>query len=794
MKITYNWLKEYIDFELSPQELARKLTNAGFEVEELIATVQDFSGVVVGYVEQVEKHPNADRLSVCQVSDGTESFQVICGASNVAEGQTVPFAKVGALLPKNFKIKKAKIRGVESYGMICSKEELGLEKTSDGIWALEKDWPRGADFHQLLAKEQDYIFDFFITPNRPDCLSLVGFAREVAAITGKPYRYPDVRVKEVETETIDSLISVKIQDKEGCPRYAARVIKNVKIGPSPQWMQQRLEAVGMRPINNIVDITNYVLMELGQPLHAFDLDRLNGAQIIVRSSGPGERFITLDEKERTLPENTVMICDKEKAVAIGGIMGGLNSEVTPSTVNILLESAYFTPTRIGPSAKRLGLISEASQRFERGTDPNGVLRAIDRAASLMSEYAGGSVVKGIADVYPNAITEHTIPLEPDKINRLLGTAFSEEQIKERLRALELKIENNQVNVPTFRVDLKIGVDLAEEVARLENYSNLPAKKATVIEYEQPLSENDKKISFFRRNLLELGLQEAFTSGMLNEKESAPFSRSEPLKILNPISDDMTVMRPSLLPGLLKAVRYNINRNNSDIRMFEIGRVFHGTGTAELPEQPYRLAFIISGRRHLDTWGGDEVRVDFYDIKGYLENLISKIFLDNTQFILYDKASYFSEKETLALQHANGEILGLCGRIAERVCSVFDIENAVYAVELELDKLWSVIKRERAYVPVPRFPYSEKDMALVCDENLQAGDIIDFVKETSGSLLREVYVFDVYRGENLAASKKSLAIKMRFQSTERTLSDEEVDKQFFKIIERVSKKFKASLRK
>jgi len=794
MKITYKWLKEYIDFEESPQELAEKLTNAGFEVEELIPTVQDFSGVLVGYVEKVDKHPNADRLSVCRVTDGSESYQVICGAPNVAEGQTVPFAKVGALLPNDFKIKKAKIRGVESFGMICSKEELGLEKSSAGIWAFDEKLRPGTDVHELLSAKQDYIFDFFITPNRPDCLSLTGFARETSAITGKPFHLPEVTLKESGSERADSHISVFIHDTEGCPRYAARVIKGIKIGPSPQWMQERLEAVGMRPINNIVDITNYVLMETGHPLHAFDLQKIKGAEIHVRSSHAHEKFVTLDEKERLLPENTVLICDNERPVAIGGIMGGLNSEVSETTVDILLESAYFLPTRISRSAKKLGLISEASQRFERGADPNGVIRAIDRAAALMAEFASGTVAKGIVDVYPQKIEKQVIPLETEKINKLLGTDFSESLIKEKLRSLELEIEDDRVIVPTFRVDLKIGVDLAEEVARLVNYSNLPANKATLIQYERPQPETEKRLSAFRSVLLELGLQEAFTSGMLSKNEVEPFIEAPPVQILNPISDDMTVMRPSLLPGLLKAVRYNINRNISDIRLFEIGRVFRESRGNDLPEQPYQLAFIISGRRYSGEWNSPDADVDFYDVKGYLENFISKIFLDKSHFILYDKASYFATDETIALLSESDNLLGLCGRVSTNVCSVFGIENPVYAVEIELDELSGFISYGRTYKEVPRYPYSEKDMALVCDEQTLSGDIVDFIQKRGGKLLQEAYVFDIYRGKNLEPGKKSLAIKMRFQSAERTLSDREVDKLFFKIIDEVTRKFNASLRK
>ncbi|MEJ2544345.1 MAG: phenylalanine--tRNA ligase subunit beta, partial [Calditrichaceae bacterium] len=412
MKVSYNWLKSYVKFDESPDQLAVKLTEAGFEVEEYYPVIKEFNKVVVGVVESVDKHPSADKLSLCKVSDGKESFQVICGAPNVSVGQTVPFAKIGAVLPGNFKIKKAKIRGIESFGMICSKEELGLEKTSEGIWAVDAKLEAGTDFNEFLKSKKDFVFDLAITPNRPDCLSMIGIAREIAAFTNNKLKHPEISFNEDTSLDVNKLIKINIDDKIGCPRYACRVIKDVKIVPSPEWMQTKLESVGIRPINNIVDITNYVLIEYGHPLHAFDLSQVNGSEINVRKSHKGERFTTLDDKERELPENTVMICDKNKTVAIGGIMGGQNSEVTDATVDVLLEGAYFDPRHIAKSSRGLGLSTEASQRFERGADPNGVIRAIDRAAGLMAKLASGHIAKGISDEYPEKIEPTKVPFRP----------------------------------------------------------------------------------------------------------------------------------------------------------------------------------------------------------------------------------------------------------------------------------------------------------------------------------------------------------------------------------------------
>ncbi len=792
MKATYHWLKKYVEFSDSATQIADKLTNVGFEVEEIAPLVKPFSGVVVGKVETVEKHPNADKLSLCLVNNGKETLQVICGAPNVTAGQIVPFATVGAELPNGFKIKKAKIRGIESFGMICSKEELGFEEKSAGIWELENDLPLGTDFYTHLSKDQDYVYDFFITPNRPDCLSMVGISREIAAFSGNPLQYPPEQVNEDNSQKIEDLISIEIEDQHGCPRYAGRVIRGIRIGPSPAWMQHKLEAVGMRPINNIVDITNFVLMELGHPLHAFDLDEISGNKIIVRKSKKDEKFITLDDKERILPEDTVMICDAEKPVAIGGIMGGLNSEVKESTVDILLESAYFNPQRISVASKKLALKSEASHRFERGTDPNGVIRALNRAASLMSDIAGGTVVEGILDIYPKAITPEHIPLDPHHINRILGTDLTENKIKGKLTSIELKIDSNCVQIPTFRVDLKQPIDLVEEVARLVNYTNLPSKKVTEIPYENQQSSLERHLNFMREQMLGLGVQEAFTSSMIKYEEAEPFTDNELVRILNPVSDDMNTMRPSLFPSLLKALAHNINRHNKDLSLFEIGRVFNNYNNSDLPNQPYKLAMILTGSRYREGWNTPNNEVDFYDIKGYLEALIGKIFLDNSDIILYDRIKHFSAEQSVALQ-ISGNKVGECGQISEQVLKVFGIKEKVFGFELNLDVIFQHLNLSRQYQPIPKFPFVERDLAFILNRSVTAGAVIEFIQKAAGDLLKEIEIFDIYRGEKLGDDKYSLAVRMRFQSLERTLNDIEVDEIFNRIITKVNHEFKSSLR-
>ncbi len=792
MKVTYRWLKDFVDFEESAEEIARLLTEAGLEVEEVIPMVQRFTDVVVGKVLEVNKHPNADKLSVCKVQTDKETFQVICGAPNVRAGQLVPFAMVGATLPNGMKIKKAKIRGVESYGMICSREELGLEQHSDGIWAFDEDYQPGTDVYALLSQEQDWIIDIAVTPNRGDCLSVYGIAREVAALTGRPLKELQPQVKEELAESADQIIKINIHDPDGCPRYAGRVIRNVKIGPSPEWMQKRLMAVGFRPINNIVDITNYVLAEIGHPLHAFDLKFIKGNEINVRPSKEGDVFVTLDDKERRLPENTVMICDAERPVAIGGIMGGQNSEVSEQTTDILLESAYFKPERIAMSSKKLGLSTDASQHFERGADPENVIRAINYAAALMERLADGAVAKGIVDVYPAPVKEKRIPLNVEKINRVLGTDFSEQTIREKLESIQLTIENNEVIVPTFRHDLSIVEDLAEEVARLVNYSNLPARQYTTTFYEMPLSEQENRLQFLRSEMLALGLQEIFTQSMVRQAEAQLFNE-RPIAIKNPVSDDMAFMRPSLFAGMLKAVSHNLNRNNKNLRFFEIGRIFTSFDGKNLPEQPYALAVVITGSRHVPAWNVPEQAVDFYDIKGYLEAFLHKLFLDNYQIILYDKTGYMEKDQTVAVK-INDDLIAVCGKLSADVCEKFEIEKDVYGFELNVDLLQKYLVFDRQFKPIPRFPYSERDVAFLLDEEILAADVVEFVQKNGGSLLKSVEVFDVYQGKNIPEGKRSIALRLRYQSNERTLSDKEVDQYFQQIINKTIKHFSASLRK
>ncbi len=781
MKISYNWLKDYLDIDLSPEELAEQITNAGLEVEEIITTVQVLNNVVVGKILSCEKHPDADKLSICRVSDGEEEYPVICGAPNVAAGQSIPFARVGARLPVGLKIKKAKIRGVESMGMICSREELALEEHSEGIWALENAPAPGTDFNEVLKDHSDVIFDLFITANRADCFSHIGIAREIAAFVGKDIRLPEINLRESSSKKTAECLSVDIEYTAGCPRYAARVIEGVRIGESPSWLRERLEAVGLRPINNVVDVTNYVLYEMGQPLHAFDYDTIAGARIVVRGSRAGETFVTLDDKERKLPENTVMICDAEKAVAIGGIMGGQNSEVSATTTTVLLESAYFDPTHVITSSRRLGLMTDASQRFEKGTDYANVIFALDRAAAMIADLAGGTVLNGHIDVYPQPIAPVTVPLKLERVNRILGSDLADSEIIGLLSRVHLNYDQGRVSVPSYRHDIKLDIDLIEEVARLKNYDNLPTSVYEPLSLEQPVRIREVTFRLLRDALTHVGLQEVFTNSMISEKQLIAPEEKKAVKILNPISDDLAFMRQSIYSGLLPVVAYNLNRHQNMVHIFEIGRVFNHS-EEELPEQPTRVAIALSGPRAPQNWATPEEQVDFYDLKGILEGFFNEIHLDNIRFILYSDSSLY-QKHHAAEIYIDDKKAGTCGLFNRATCKRFGINQAVYGAELDYDVMEKSLKRELKYQTIPRFPYIEKDVAFVVDKAMSAEEVISLIRKYGGRLLTGIDVFDVYEGEKIASGKKSIAFRLRFQSLERTLKDSEVEHIFRKIIKK-----------
>lgn len=790
MKVSYNWLKDYLDIPMNAHQLADRLSLVGLEVEEVIERRADFPLVVVGRVLAVDNHPNANRLKLCKVTIGEEELSIVCGAPNVASGQTVPVAKIGASLPSGLKIQKSKIRGINSEGMICSEAELGLTDQSDGIWILPDNLPLGAPLDKALDWKTDYIYDIAVTPNRPDCLSHIGIAREVGAIIKKHIHKSEVSFQEI-SQSAESQVKIHILVPEGCPRYTARVIRNVKIDESPSWLVSRLEAIGLRSINNVVDITNYVLMETGHPLHAFDFNLIKGKQIIVREAKEGEKFITLDDKERSLSKGTVLICDAENPVAIGGIMGGLNSEVSSDTVDVLLESAYFNPESIQISSRQLGLSTEASQRFERGADPEGLIYALERATQLIVELCGGEIFKGVVDTYPKKVEIREIIIKEDQINNLLGTNLTGDEMVEILQRIDLPVKNNKIIVPTFRPDLKGVADLAEEIARLYGIENIAGRDVLKINYNVTINELDLFIDQLKEILSSMGLQEVVTNSMINSEIWEKMTGRQIYPILNPISQDMDGLRNSLLPSLAQVIQYNQNRKASDLKIFEINRVFLPKKRSNTqPEEDLQLVLAITGKREGNLWFSSRQMNDFFDIKGLLEALIHKISLDKWEFISYSENVL--EGRGLALKIGN-ELIGFIGRLSKNIIDVYEIEDDVYVAQLSIGELFRHLPTEKKLKPIARFPLVERDLALIIDEDLEAKKIIDFLHKKGGNLLKNIEIFDVYRGKQVPEGKKSIAFHLSFQSMDRTLTEEEVNSQMDKIITSVNKIFHAKLR-
>jgi phenylalanyl-tRNA synthetase beta chain len=792
MKISYNWLKEFVETEMPAEELAEALSLVGFEVEDVQKLSLDIPGIVVGKVVEKEKHPNADRLSHCKVDVGGEQLlSIVCGAPNVAAGQTVAVATVNTELPNGLKIKKAKIRGVVSEGMICSEEELGLASKSDGIWVLVDTLKVGMPLHEALAFETDYILDISITPNRPDAMSHIGIAREVAAITGLPLKLPEPKFDETEVKTSD-LVAVEIACPDSCPRYATRVIKNIRIQPSPEWMQRRLIAVGMRPINNIVDITNYVMLETGQPLHAFDYDLIADRKIVVRKSAAGEKFVTLDEKERTLESGTVLICDGEKPVALGGIMGGLNSEVTEQTKNVLLESAYFMPESIQRSLRYLGINSEAAQRFERGVDPNGTLLAMNRAVEMLKQYAQGKVTKGVVDVYPQPIAPKRIELNDQKINRLLGTTISKKQMAEFLNKIGIEVVDGIAVVPTFRPDVERIADLAEEVARLYGYDNIEEAAKTPVAYSRLSNPFDDYVDALKTTLTGIGLQEVLTNSLINSKEYQELSGEPVYPILNPLNSDLDGLRNTLVPSLLKVIQYNFYRQRKDLAIFEINRVFKHPGTTTDRALEFtHLVVALCGQREGDHWLSSGQNMDFFDIKGVVEYLAEKNSLDNFSFIKYD--NFCVNNQSLKIVWGDREI-GFLGKLSDKIQKKYDIDLPVYVAQLDVQQLFEISRNKTIeFKELPKYPFVERDFAVIVANDAKAEDLLQTIRNTAGSLLVNAYVFDVYTGKQVAQGAKSLAFRMIFQSPERTLTEEEVNLIFEKVIKNVVNSHGAKLR-
>jgi phenylalanyl-tRNA synthetase beta chain len=801
MIVTYNWLKEFVDIDLSPEALSDLLTMIGLEVEGVSSVGCGMDEVVVALVQEKEQHPNADKLSLCQVNNGKEIISVVCGARNFKAGDRVALAQVGAVLPGDFRIKRSKIRGSESFGMLCSEKELGLADESAGIMVLSQDLPLGVPLFEALGMK-DTIFEIGLTPNRADCLSVIGIAREIAAKLGKKLNFPGNHVPE-EGASVEEAASIRVDDHDLCPRYTARYVAGCTIAPSPAWMVSRLKAVGIRSINNVVDITNYVLMEYGHPLHAFDHSLLEGGSIIVRRAEEGERFHTLDGQERVLSASDLTIRDTEKVVALAGIMGGENSEIRETTTDILIESACFDPTAIRRTSKRLGMHTESSHRFERGADISILPRALDRAASLMAELAGGKVAPGRIDVYPVPAQPLTIPVRLDRITQILGIRLSCEKVTEIFHNLEFSVETGEpgilrVTVPTFRVDIQREIDLIEEVARLNGYDKIPATMPLVHVFSERPSRHQVLERRLRELLVSHGLSEVITYSFIHPDAFGRIllgdedSRRNVVAILNPLTEEQSVMRTTLLPGLMETAVRNISYRLMSPHLFEMRRIYLTEAGADLPVEPVCAAGILTGARDPEGWHRNRNSVDFYDVKGLVENILDAFAITDARFETFDSENYYHPGKSCTVV-CGKENLGSFGELHPTVQENYGLEMPVYYFELNFEKLVSLSREVTSVSAPPRFPDTFRDIALLVGEEIVAGTVLDCIRGNRISEMENVEIFDLYTGEGIPAGQKSIAVRIRYRSQERTLTDEEVSRLHQRVLDNLLKKLNITIR-
>lgn len=800
MNVTYNWLKEYVDFDLTPEQLADVLTMLGLEVDAMEKQGCGLDDVVVARVEEKKQHPNADKLSLCRVNNGTEVFDVVCGAQNFKQGDTVALAQIGATLPGDFKIKRSKIRGEESCGMLCSEKELGLAEESAGIMVLPAEFTLGTPVFEALGLK-DTLLEIGLTPNRADCLSVVGIAREIAAKLCSSVRYPDAAIAEGDKAASES-ISVTIQDTDLCPRYAARYITGCRIAPSPDWLVKRLSAVGMRSINNVVDVTNLVMMELGHPLHAFDCDQLNGNRIVVRRAEAGELFTTLDDQQRTLTADDLVICDAAQPVALAGVMGGLNSEITDSTSNILLESAWFKPAAIRRTSKRLGLHTESSHRFERGADIGMVPMALDRAASLIASLSGGTVARGVVDAYPTPVVPATIVMRPERAGALLGIELTSLEVADILVRLKCTVSDTpagtlEVVPPSYRIDLEREIDLIEEVARLKGFDAIPATMpiARVVSDRPTLHQRMERT--VRDILVGHGMNEiinfSFTSAdaadklLLKEDDV----RRTAIKLANPLVAEQAVMRTTLLPGVLEVVARNTSFRTMDLRLFEIRRRYMPTAE-EMPHEALCIAGALTGARDGSGWDCSRDDVDFYDVKGIVENLLELIGVRGVKWVADAPETYYHPGKSCSIM-VGRERIGTVGEIHPVVQENFELEKPVYAFEIDFEKLLKFSGSKKSITAPSRFPDSSRDVALLAPDNLAADRILECIQALKAREIEQVEIFDVYRGVGIQEGFKSIAIRLRYRSYERTLTDDEINGIHSKVVATLTNKLNLSVR-
>jgi len=813
MKFTLSWLQKYVDTAgLSPEALAEELTMLGLEVESVTELYEELAALKTGLVTSCEKHPNADKLSLCEVLIGEETHQIVCGAPNVRKDLAVAVALPGTVLPGNFKIKKSKVRGVESAGMICSERELGLSDEHNGIMELPKGTRHGLSFIEAMGL-QDTMFSVDLTPNRPDCASIIGIAREVAGKLKTELKLP---VEGREVKNTSSEFKVDIESYELCPRYAARLIKGVKVAPSPWWLRSRLMSVGLRPINNIVDITNFVMLEYGQPLHAFDFAKIEGKRIVVRQPHPQEEeIVTLDGISRKLSQEMLLICDDRKPIAIAGIMGGFNSEVEDDTVDILLESACFNAVSVRKTARKLNLSTDASYRFERGVDPEGTINAMDRAAELIAELAGGTVAEAGADNFCGKIPLNTQSLSISRTSDLIGVQFTAADLTEMLESIGMKVSRKEedkllVAVPSFRIDIEREADLVEEIARIYGYNNVPTTRPQVVLSYPEQDDNRIKRHLLAGKLVANGFNEAINYSFNTPKHADMLGlgehdyRRKTVSLLNPLSEEQSVMRTSLLPGLLENVKRNINFQKPAVKLFEIGKVFISQGENAQPEERQFLTAVLSGNRYGENspLHYKAELVDIFDAKGAVEFILNEMGLPisdaagSIQFSVPPEGAreVFSQQYHSLALHKDNTLLGTIGKFEPSVTRTFGIKlEDVYYFDLDFDALCGIASETKSFTSLPTFPSVKRDIALVVPVTVSAGELLAEVQASREKLLEHAEIFDVFEGEKIKKGFKSVAISITYRSATKTLTEKNVEKAHSKIVQKLTDKFGGSFR-
>lgn len=800
MKASIEWLEEYSDIDVDSVKLGDILTMTGSKVETVEQKGNDIKNVVVGKILEIKKHEDSDHLVVTQVDLGNEKVQIVTGANNIKEGDIVPIAKDGSELPGGVKIKKGLLRGVESCGMMCSVGELGLDivnypgQIENGIMILDKELEKdlGKDIVEVLNLKED-IIEFEITPNRPDCLSIEGLGREVAASLGKEFKNPRKNIDEKIVENKEEIegLKVDIEAPDLCYRYIARMVKNVKIGPSPEWLTRRLNACGIRSINNIVDITNYVMLEMGQPMHAFDINSIEGKHITVRRAKNGEKITTLDKQERILDENDLVIADAKKPVAIAGVMGGLNSEIEKDTQTVVFESAVFYGGGVRKTAKKVGLRTESSARYEKGLSSENAIRAVNRAVELVELIGAGQEVEGKIDVYPTKQKINKIKLDVEKINNLLGTNIEKEEMIKILEKLDIKVENDMAIAPYFRMDLEFVADIAEEVVRFYGYDKL---ETTLIKADTTLGIRNKEQKIektIKDMLVNNGLSEIYTYGFVSEQDLEKSNISKELieksiTIINPLSDEYKLMRPTTIPSMMQILATNANKKNQNVKLFDISRNYRNLNNevenGEVPEQENILT--------LGMYGDD---VDFYTLKGLIENVLEAVSVNRYDIIKEtENGSYHPGR--CANITVGKDVIATIGEVHPAVLENYGIEKRVYLAEVNVTKIVKYSRQNKKYVEVPKFPAVERDIAVIVDEKVEVGQIEKIITKKSKKLLESATLFDIYRDEKIGANKKSVAYSLIFRDKKKTLSDEEINTAMENIISELEKVLGAELRK